>query len=188
MAVRYQMIDLPTNDEELLAVLAYLEANGRQFIGFHPTTGNGLVRHEDAGPLTGRTACQDCRHYQRRGSDIWYDQYCVGAPPRRFFNPIRGCLQLDEAPQHCREINTGVGDCPYFEARAAGEAPREAAAGMTEELRTPNTVEYILRLIGGLGPTDRRTLFEDRLPSTFCMSCGSEPSEQYPRCFCQADE
>ena len=64
----------------------------------------------------------------------------------------------------------------------------QAAAGTQEELRTPNTVEYIVRLIGALGTSDRRTLFEDRLPAAFCRYCGSELSRESPKCYCEADE
>lgn len=63
-----------------------------------------------------------------------------------------------------------------------------AAQVLSGELRTPNTIEHIVRLIGGLGPLDRRALFEDRLPAAFCRFCGSERSLESPKCFCQADE
>ena len=72
--------------------------------------------------------------------------------------------------------------------RACLEEQCEAATGTQEELRTPNTVEYIIRLIGALGSSDRRALFEDQLPAEFCMYCGSKRSRESPKCYCQADE
>lgn len=125
MARNYQMVDLPANEEDLLALLRYLEDIGKRFVGFHPATGKGLFQQNSAERLTGRTACHDCRHYRTTRSDIWYDQYCLAVPHQQVFDPVMGRVKDDDEPRHCRDINTGVGDCPHFEARVAGEAPHE---------------------------------------------------------------
>ncbi len=52
------------------------------------------------------------------------------------------------------------------------------------ELRTPNTVQYIARMIGELGDKDREELIVCILPSLFCVHCGIED----PRCQCWNDE
>ena len=68
------------------------------------------------------------------------------------------------------------------------EQDRMKVARAQEELRTPNTVEHIVRMIGGLGPRDQVALFLDRLPAAFCMACGSKRSRESPKCYCEADE
>lgn len=62
------------------------------------------------------------------------------------------------------------------------------ATELAGEFRTPNTVEYIARMIAELGPIDRRQLFEDVLPAVFCMYCGNQKMPEHPRCYCMWDE
>lgn len=124
MPRRYLMLEPPVEDSDVIRWLEGGEQNGWQFVGFHPR-GKAIFQRREAQAITGTTACRNCTHYRRsdrtlsKDSNIWYDQYCVAVPPQRVFDPIAGEIRDDDHPRHCREINTGERDCPYFQERGA---------------------------------------------------------------------